>query len=87
MGYAVTLPGRTPHMPQILPNQHSRIRFLCYKTSMDPITLGFYAAVCGTLSVVAPRFPRLPIRLAIGVCVGLVAATLLPMLKGMLDIY
>lgn len=51
---------------------------------MDPITLGFYAIVCGCLSVVAPRFPRLPIRLGIGAAVGLVAASVLPVLKGMM---
>lgn len=54
---------------------------------MDPITLGFYAIVCGCLSAAAPRFPRLPIRLAIGAIVGLVAASALPWLKGMLHLY
>lgn len=49
---------------------------------MDPITLTFYAVVCGTLSAVAPRMPRLPVRLAIGAVVGLVAASLLPWIKG-----
>jgi hypothetical protein len=51
---------------------------------MDPITLGFYAVVCGTLSVVAPKFPRLPIRLGIGVAVGLIAASILPLIKDVL---
>ena len=49
---------------------------------MDPTTLTFYAVVCGTLSAVAPRMPRLPVRLAIGAVVGLVAASLLPWIKG-----
>ena len=53
---------------------------------MDPITLGFYAIVCGCLSAVAPRFPRLPIRLGIGAAVGLVAASALPVLRGALGI-
>jgi len=48
---------------------------------MDPITLGFYAIVCGLLSAVAPSMPRLPVRLAIGAVVGLAAASLLPLLK------
>ncbi|SNR32831.1 hypothetical protein [Puniceibacterium sediminis] len=48
---------------------------------MDPITLTFYATVCACLSAVAPRVPRLPVRLAIGALVGLVAATLLPFLR------
>ncbi len=54
---------------------------------MDPITLGFYAIVCGGLSAVAPRVPRLPLRLAIGAVVGLAAASLLPFLKGAMNIY
>jgi len=54
---------------------------------MDPITLGFYAVVCGALSVVAPSFPRLPVRLGIGAVVGLAAASVLPMLKGMMGGY
>ena len=53
---------------------------------MDPITLGFYAIVCASLSVVAPRFARLPVRLGIGAAVGLVAASLLPVLRGALGI-
>jgi uncharacterized protein YjeT (DUF2065 family) len=51
---------------------------------MDPITLAFYAIVCGLLSAVAPRVPRLPLRLAIGAVVGIVAASLLPVIKGLL---
>ena len=53
---------------------------------MDPITLGFYAIVCGGLSAVAPRFPRLAIRLGIGAVVGLVAASALPVLRGTLGL-
>ncbi len=54
---------------------------------MDPVTITYYALVCGTLSAVAPRFPRLPIRLGIGVVVGLVAATLLPQIKEALYLF
>ena len=54
---------------------------------MDPIALAFYAVVCGVLSAVAPTVPRLPVRLAIGAVVGMVAASLLPALKGMLVLY
>jgi hypothetical protein len=53
---------------------------------MDPISLGFYALVCGCLSVAAPRLGGLAPRLAIGAGVGLIAATFLPMLRGMLDV-
>lgn len=51
---------------------------------MDPITLGFYAIVCGCLSAVAPSFPRLPVRLGMGAAVGLVAASVLPWIKDMM---
>ncbi len=54
---------------------------------MDPITLAFYAVVCGCLSAVAPRMPRLPIRLGIGAVVGIIAAAVLPSLKGMIGFY
>lgn len=54
---------------------------------MDPITLGFYALVCGSLGAVSPKFPRLPVRLAVGAVVGLVAASILPVLKGMMTGY
>lgn len=48
---------------------------------MDPITLAFYAVVCGCLSAVAPKFPGLPMRLGVGAGVGIIAATVLPMIK------
>ena len=54
---------------------------------MDPITLTFYAIVCGCLSAAAPTVPRLPTRLAIGAAVGLIAASVLPLLKGMMGVY
>ena len=54
---------------------------------MDPFTLGFYAIVCAALGAVAPRVPRLPLRLGMGAAVGLVAASILPWLKGMLNLY
>jgi len=54
---------------------------------MDPITLAFYAIVCGCLSAVAPNFPKLPVRLAIGASVGIIAAAALPWLKGALHLY
>ena len=54
---------------------------------MDPIALTFYAVVCGLLSAVAPTMPRLPVRLAIGAVVGILAASLLPVLKGMMQAY
>ena len=54
---------------------------------MDPISLTFYAIVCGCLSAVAPNFPRLPIRLGIGAAVGLIAASVLPMIRDAAGLY
>lgn len=54
---------------------------------MDAISLGFYALVCGALSVAAPNLGGLPARLAVGAVVGLVAASLLPILRGMMAAY
>ncbi|MFN3147032.1 MAG: hypothetical protein ACE368_18205 [Paracoccaceae bacterium] len=51
---------------------------------MDPVSLGFYAIVCGLLGAVAPNFPRLPVRLGIGALVGVTAASVLPWIKGMM---
>ena len=48
---------------------------------MDPISLGFYAAVCGTLGACAPWLGKLWVRLAVGACVGLAAATVLPLIR------
>jgi hypothetical protein len=50
---------------------------------MDYISLGFYAAVCGLLSLVAPGLGNMLARLGIGALVGIVAAALLPAFKGM----
>jgi len=54
---------------------------------MDPITIAFYAVVCGCLSAAAPTVPKLPIRLAVGAGVGVVAASVLPVIKGMMTAY
>jgi len=54
---------------------------------MDPITIIFYAIVCGCLSAVAPKLPRLPIRFGIGATVGILAATALPIIQSSLSGY
>jgi len=54
---------------------------------MDPITLVFYAVVCGCLSAAAPRFPGLTIRLGVGAGVGILAASVLPLIKDTLPGY
>ena len=51
---------------------------------MDPVALIFYAAVCGLLSLAAPGVKTAPMRLLIGAVVGVAAASLLPVLRGML---
>jgi hypothetical protein len=53
---------------------------------MDPVTLGFYAIVCGMLSVVSPGLGPMGTRLIIGAGVGLVAAAFLPFIRGSLGI-
>ena len=50
---------------------------------MDPITLIFYAIVCGALGLAGPSLGRPVVRLGIGALVGIVAASLLPLLRGM----
>jgi hypothetical protein len=49
---------------------------------MDPVNLVFYAAVCGALAAYAPTAGRRSARFLLGVVVGLIAAALLPLLKG-----
>ena len=48
---------------------------------MDIIALGFYAAVCGLLSIFAPQFGKFYIRFCIGAVIGAVSAILLPLVK------
>lgn len=48
---------------------------------MDPISLVFYAVVCGCLSVFAPNFGGMVPRLAVGAVVGVVAALVLPFVR------
>ena len=51
---------------------------------MEPISLAFYAAVCGLLSVFAPSLGGMLPRLATGAVVGVIAASVLPFLRGMM---
>ncbi|MGB2199869.1 hypothetical protein [Pseudooceanicola atlanticus] len=44
----------------------------------DPVKMIYYAAVCATLAVLAPRFHTKRWRMMIGAVVGLVAAGILP---------
>ncbi|MEL7346054.1 MAG: hypothetical protein AAFN59_14570 [Pseudomonadota bacterium] len=54
---------------------------------MDLIALGFYAVICGLLSLFAPRFGGLLPRVAIGATVGIAASIALPILKGAMGAY
>ena len=51
---------------------------------MDVITISFYAAVCGVLGWAGPMLGRPLVRLVIGAVVGVVAASILPTLRGMI---
>lgn len=53
---------------------------------MDPISISFYAIICGLLALVAPSLKGVLPRLAIGAFVGVAAALALPMLKDALAI-
>jgi hypothetical protein len=49
---------------------------------MDVFSIGFYAVVCGVLGAVAPGLGNLLFRLFFGAFVGIVAAVLLPAVRG-----
>lgn len=51
---------------------------------MDFIALGFYACICGLLSIFAPQLGTIYVRLAVGAVVGAVSAFALPFLKGVI---
>ncbi|MEL6642806.1 MAG: hypothetical protein AAFQ79_02635 [Pseudomonadota bacterium] len=51
---------------------------------MDPISLVFYAVVCGLLSLFAPNLGGYLPRLLIGAGVGVLAAFALPMIRGVI---
>ena len=51
---------------------------------MDPVALAFYAVVCGVLSLAAPSLGGRVMRLAVGAVVGVVAASVLPLLNAMM---
>jgi hypothetical protein len=54
---------------------------------MEPISLVFYAVVCGLLSVFAPNLGGVAPRMAVGAVVGIAAAAALPFLRGMMGGY
>lgn len=50
-------------------------------TVIDPVAMGFYAAICAALAAYAPAGTGRAVRLAIGAAVGIVAAFALPNLR------
>ena len=50
---------------------------------MDPIAMIFYAVICGVLGLAGPSLGRPVVRISIGAAVGIVAATVLPMVRGL----
>jgi hypothetical protein len=54
--------------------------------SFDLTAIAWYAVICGVLSALAPSFGGRPARIAIGGLVGIVAATALPALRGLLGL-
>jgi hypothetical protein len=53
---------------------------------MDPVTLAYYGAICGCLSLASPRIRPALLRIAAGIAVGLIAAAALPALRQALGI-
>lgn len=54
---------------------------------MDLVSTAFYAVVCGLLALAAPRLPRLWARALVGAVVGVLAALVLPFLRGLMAPY
>lgn len=53
---------------------------------MDPFVLIFYAVICGGLGLVAPNLGSPAIRLGVGAGIGIAAAALLPIIRGILGL-
>ncbi len=51
---------------------------------MDPVSLVYYAIICGVLCWAGPRIGGPVLRVIAGVIVGMLAAGVLPALKAML---
>lgn len=51
---------------------------------MEPISLAFYAVVCGLLSLIAPNLGGRAARVAVGAVVGAGSAATLPSIVGMM---
>lgn len=54
--------------------------------SIDGVAIVWYAAICGALSAFAPSFGGRGVRIGAGAVVGILAATVLPLVKSMIGI-
>lgn len=52
---------------------------------MEPLSIGYYAIICGLLSMFAPTFGGIFPRFAAGAAVGFMAAATLPMVIGLME--
>lgn len=51
--------------------------------SIDGTVIAWYAVICGVLSALAPSFGGRLVRLAAGGIVGILAATVLPLVRSL----
>ncbi len=51
---------------------------------MDMLALMFYGTICGALSMVSPQFTNPLVRISVGVVVGFIAASFLPIVRSWL---
>ena len=52
----------------------------------DSTAIIWYAAICGTLSAMAPNLGGRGMRIFVGAFVGILAASMLPFVKGVLGL-
>lgn len=50
----------------------------------DSTAVVWYAAICGALAAFAPSLGGRTVRIGIGAVVGIIAASILPVIKGMM---
>jgi|TARA_R110000850_G_scaffold108580_14_gene220976 hypothetical protein len=54
--------------------------------NIDATAIAWYAIICGVLSALAPSFGGRLVRVLIGGVVGIIAATVLPVLRGLIGL-
>jgi hypothetical protein len=54
--------------------------------NFDATVIAWYAVICGVLSAFAPSFGGRIVRIVIGGIVGIVAATMLPMVRSLMGL-